>query len=128
MTANVSTKTYTCERCGKVSNNGGNHGRHVAAHKVNSELRAEAVKRLADPMVADIVARNVALTRSIPKTHGGYRPGSGRKPTLVGSTTRAFVLDEQANARLERFRQEHGLVGAQHASEALRRIIAIAVP
>lgn len=112
MTANVSTKTYTCERCGRVSNNGGNHGRHVKA------------------CAGKLPGKTPVMTfaREIPKTHGGYRPGSGRKPLLVGSMTRAFVLDERANQRLERFRRDNGLVGAQDASEALRRIIAIAVP
>ena len=100
MTANVSTRSYTCDVCGKVNNNAGNHGRHVATH----------------------------CSRAFWHWEAGYRPGSGRKPVLVGSRTRSFVLDESADARLDRFRAEQGLNGEQDASEALRRIIAIAVP
>jgi hypothetical protein len=121
MTANVSKRSYTCDTCGKVNNNAGNHGRHVATHKLPDsgltiKLNKAEAKRFVEAILPD---------REIPKTHGGYRPGSGRKPTLVGSRTRSFVLDDDANARFERFRAERGVFGA---SEALRRIIAIAVP
>ena len=123
MTANVSTKTYTCDVCGKTNNNAGNHGRHVKTHI--TATRAEIAVKVQAEYDA---ARAKLAVREIPKTHGGYRPGSGRKPRLVGIKTRAFVLDEPSNARIEQFRKEQGLVGDQDASEALRRIIAIAVP
>lgn len=146
MTANVSSKSYTCDVCGKVNNNAGNHGRHVASHAWKPPADIEVVEEvdltpeeeaeferqifgsgndLADPLQKLANAINGDPDNNGITFHnngvGGYRPGSGRKPLAEGKTvTVAYVLTEPLVARVNEWMEANGI---PNKSTAARRLL-----